>query len=72
MHHSETTGGHARTVGDGPRLSSSQPAHRTGCRTVRKQQAAMLKPSETGRAWAVPARSPDRVLHHSETTGGPV
>ncbi|MDR2495134.1 MAG: hypothetical protein LBD24_07930 [Spirochaetaceae bacterium] len=60
------------TVGDGAkrkqRLSSSRTAHRTGCCTTRKQQAAMLKPSETGRAWAVQARSPDTVLHRSEAT----
>ncbi|MDR2494086.1 MAG: hypothetical protein LBD24_02570 [Spirochaetaceae bacterium] len=35
------------TVEDGPRLGSKQPAHRTGCCTNLKQQAAMLKPSET-------------------------
>jgi methylated-DNA-[protein]-cysteine S-methyltransferase len=28
------------------------------------------KPSETGRAWAVQARSPETVLHRFETTGG--
>ncbi|MDR2495396.1 MAG: hypothetical protein LBD24_09275 [Spirochaetaceae bacterium] len=32
-----------------PRLSSSQPANRTGCCTAWKQQAAMLKQPEAGR-----------------------
>ncbi|MDR2494589.1 MAG: hypothetical protein LBD24_05120 [Spirochaetaceae bacterium] len=50
MHHLEATGGHAEAVGDGPRLSSSQPAQWTGCCTTWRQQAAMLKPSETGSA----------------------
>ncbi|MDR2494240.1 MAG: hypothetical protein LBD24_03350 [Spirochaetaceae bacterium] len=46
MHYSETTRGHAETVGDGPRLRSSQPAYRTGCCTALKQQAAMLEQPE--------------------------
>ncbi|MDR2495405.1 MAG: hypothetical protein LBD24_09320 [Spirochaetaceae bacterium] len=58
MHYFETTGGHAGTAGGWPRLGSSQPAHRTRCCTITKQQAAlfeavgdgaaMLEPLETG------------------------
>ncbi|MDR2493721.1 MAG: hypothetical protein LBD24_00715 [Spirochaetaceae bacterium] len=83
MHHSETTGGLAGTVGHGPRLGCAsplngqgvapfggnrrpcrnrgtraapglcQPAQRTWCCTIRRQQAALLKQpeaAETGRA----------------------
>ncbi|MDR2493785.1 MAG: hypothetical protein LBD24_01040 [Spirochaetaceae bacterium] len=44
--------GTLETAGGWPRLSSSssQPAHRTGCCTTLKQQAAMLKQPEAGRA----------------------
>ncbi|MDR2494898.1 MAG: hypothetical protein LBD24_06725 [Spirochaetaceae bacterium] len=43
-------------------------------RCLRRDAGSRLKPSETARSVAAPkqqpARSPDTVLHHSETTGG--
>ncbi|MDR2494975.1 MAG: hypothetical protein LBD24_07115 [Spirochaetaceae bacterium] len=46
MHHSETTGGHAEAVGDGPRLSGAGKVTGQGVAPFKKQQC--LKQPEAG------------------------
>ncbi|MDR2494574.1 MAG: hypothetical protein LBD24_05045, partial [Spirochaetaceae bacterium] len=51
-----------------PRPEQRQAPYYAQQRTAPKPRPAG---AERSRAWAVQARSPDKVLHYSETTGGP-
>ncbi|MDR2495276.1 MAG: hypothetical protein LBD24_08660 [Spirochaetaceae bacterium] len=57
MHRLETTGGHAEAVGDGAKRSRATTATSEvtghGVAPLRNNRRPCLKPSETGRAWAV-------------------
>ncbi|MDR2494514.1 MAG: hypothetical protein LBD24_04740 [Spirochaetaceae bacterium] len=56
MHRSETTGGLAETAGGWPRLGCASPLTGHGVAPFGNNRRPCLKPSETGRAWAVQAR----------------
>ncbi|MDR2494058.1 MAG: hypothetical protein LBD24_02430 [Spirochaetaceae bacterium] len=53
-----------------PPCQQPEAAPRPSLRTTTHGSRSAGGCAKRSRAWAVQARSPDRVLHHSETTGG--